>query len=333
MPFEGLARNHSAEFIAAQRARSRSVTTNAAGTVPMASSAEGGRPLRERTLSPGTLAAESFNTNATPALFIVPSPVHAVMRNDDNPRWRPKSPQSPGSPRSGSAPSRAVSRGTARGRAVSTAEPIPEVNDAEQPPQTRPSADNGSESDETLADRDRDVERGEEAKGSKRKGSGQEKQQGKDKQEEQKDAFLVTLEGRQHLNPHTWNENYRWFLTALAGLFVLNATFASSGPSQLIPSIITYFNVSQEIGVLTIALFVAGYCVGLAHILVTLATDRPIRSARSCGDRCLKDTAGNGSSLWLSSPTLPFRWAVPSRQTSALSWRSDSLVDALLLLL
>lgn len=82
------------------------------------------------------------------------------------------------------------------------------------------------------------------------------------RREEEKDPFLVTLEGRNHLNPHTWDPKYRWFLTGLGGLFVLNATFASSGPSQLIPSIITYFGVSSEVGTLTIALFVAGYCVG-----------------------------------------------------------------------
>ena len=43
---------------------------------------------------------------------------------------------------------------------------------------------------------------------------------------------------------------------------VLNATFASSAPSQVIPDIIDYFGVGREVGTLTIALFVAGYCVG-----------------------------------------------------------------------
>lgn len=79
---------------------------------------------------------------------------------------------------------------------------------------------------------------------------------------EQEDPFLVTLKGREHINPHTWNSTYRWFLTALGGVFVLNATFASSAPSQLLPSIIGHFHVSEEVGILTIALFVAGYCVG-----------------------------------------------------------------------
>lgn len=154
-----------------------------------------------------------------------------------------------------------MSKASARGRVLSTAAPIPESNEEEQPAQRNASSD----SEDTLADRDRDVERGEGGKGSKsegqQSGEGQDKEKEK-KKEEEKNPFLVTLEGRQHLNPHTWKESYRWFLTGLAGLFVLNATFASSGPSQLIPSIITYFGVSSEVGTLTIALFVAGYCVG-----------------------------------------------------------------------
>ncbi|ORY88065.1 major facilitator superfamily domain-containing protein [Leucosporidium creatinivorum] len=76
------------------------------------------------------------------------------------------------------------------------------------------------------------------------------------------DEFLVTLKGREQLNPHTWNTTYRWALTGFAGLLVLNATFASSAPSNLIPSIITHFHVSEEVGILLISIFVAGYCVG-----------------------------------------------------------------------
>ncbi|KAM0749464.1 MFS general substrate transporter [Meredithblackwellia eburnea MCA 4105] len=80
---------------------------------------------------------------------------------------------------------------------------------------------------------------------------------------QEKDEFLVTLEGRDpQLNPHNWKESYRWFLTALGGLLVLNATFASSAPSNLIPSIIKHYNVSEEVGVLLISIFVAGYCLG-----------------------------------------------------------------------
>ncbi|SCV72568.1 BQ2448_4105 [Microbotryum intermedium] len=83
--------------------------------------------------------------------------------------------------------------------------------------------------------------------------------------DEGEDEFLVTLKGREQLNPHTWGELYRWCITGFAGLLVLNAsesTFASSAPSNLIPSIIAHYRVSEEVGVLLIAIFVAGYCVG-----------------------------------------------------------------------
>ena len=276
MPFEGVARSHSAEFIAAQRARSRSTSSNAAAaeSLPNPSSSAGqggGRPLGERTLSPGTSAAETYapNSASPPALFIVPSPVYAVMRKDDNPNWRAKNPaSSSSSPKVSNLPMRTPSKGAAaRGRAISTSAPIPEAGEedhtgpAQQSPPSDDAADNGRASDETLADGDRDVERGD--GGKKEKSSSKEGDQEKSKKkEEENNPFLVTLEGRPHLNPHTWNENYRWFLTGLAGLFVLNATFASSGPSQLIPSIVTYFGVSSLVGTLTIAVFVAGYCVG-----------------------------------------------------------------------
>jgi hypothetical protein len=50
--------------------------------------------------------------------------------------------------------------------------------------------------------------------------------------------------------------------TAVAGLLVLNATFASSAPAGIIVELIEEFELSHTLAVLTIALFVAGYCVG-----------------------------------------------------------------------
>ena len=76
------------------------------------------------------------------------------------------------------------------------------------------------------------------------------------------DPFLVTLQGRETINPHTWRNGYRWLLTMLGGLSVLNATFASTTPSQVIFAIDSHFGVSEEVGLLTLSLFVAGYCVG-----------------------------------------------------------------------
>lgn len=52
--------------------------------------------------------------------------------------------------------------------------------------------------------------------------------------EKKADPFLVTLEGRQHLNPHTWSVPYRWFLTVFTGVLVLNC---SASPSTLVATL------------------------------------------------------------------------------------------------
>ncbi|BGP15715.1 hypothetical protein JCM10213v2_003704 [Rhodosporidiobolus nylandii] len=134
-------------------------------------------------------------------------------------------------------------------------------------PSRRPSAPS---SEHTLADRDAvDLEKGakEEVDTQEEQADVPPKQEtpakgGPPPQQGDEDPFLVTMKGREHLNPHTWSVWYRWWLTGFAGLLVLNATFASSAPSGLIPAIMGHFGVSQEVGILTIAVFVAGYMVG-----------------------------------------------------------------------
>ncbi|KAL8283571.1 hypothetical protein RQP46_005674 [Phenoliferia psychrophenolica] len=57
---------------------------------------------------------------------------------------------------------------------------------------------------------------------------------------------------------HNWGIKYRWFLTAISGSLVLNATFASSAPANLEPDFIEHFHVSEEVGVLTISMYMLG---------------------------------------------------------------------------
>ncbi|EPS93497.1 hypothetical protein FOMPIDRAFT_1026518 [Fomitopsis schrenkii] len=76
------------------------------------------------------------------------------------------------------------------------------------------------------------------------------------------DKFEVTIGLDDPEHPMNWSRAYRWYLTMLGGLLVLNATFASSAPSGVEQELIRYFSFSQEVAVLTISLFVAGYCVG-----------------------------------------------------------------------
>lgn len=79
----------------------------------------------------------------------------------------------------------------------------------------------------------------------------------------EKDTIIVHWEGEKDKeNPFTWSRAYRWYLTFLGGLLVLNSTFTSSAPSGIVTDLEAYFGFSQEIATLCIAIFVAGYCVG-----------------------------------------------------------------------
>ncbi|TFK80170.1 MFS general substrate transporter [Polyporus arcularius HHB13444] len=63
-------------------------------------------------------------------------------------------------------------------------------------------------------------------------------------------------------NPQKWSRAYRWYITMLAAILLLNATFASSIPTGIITDLERQFAFSAEVGTLTISIFVVGYCVG-----------------------------------------------------------------------
>ncbi|ORX38301.1 hypothetical protein BD324DRAFT_655675 [Kockovaella imperatae] len=76
------------------------------------------------------------------------------------------------------------------------------------------------------------------------------------------DPWAVKFAPGEASNPKNWSVGYRWYLTGIAGLTVLNSTFASSAPSGIVEDMEKTFGFGREIATLTIALFVAGYCVG-----------------------------------------------------------------------
>ncbi|KAG1749872.1 major facilitator superfamily domain-containing protein [Suillus paluster] len=76
------------------------------------------------------------------------------------------------------------------------------------------------------------------------------------------DPYLVSFDEDDPANPKNWSFAKKWYLTLAAGLLVLNATFSSSAPSSLVPTLMHEFGVSREVGTLTVSLFVCGYCVG-----------------------------------------------------------------------
>lgn len=76
------------------------------------------------------------------------------------------------------------------------------------------------------------------------------------------DPYLVTFDVDDPTNPKNWSRGRRWYLTVISGLIVLNATFASSSPSGIFPQLVDEFKMPEKVGILTLSLFVAGYCVG-----------------------------------------------------------------------
>ncbi|KAJ5040355.1 uncharacterized protein L3040_006011 [Drepanopeziza brunnea f. sp. 'multigermtubi'] len=63
-------------------------------------------------------------------------------------------------------------------------------------------------------------------------------------------------------NPKNWSARRRWYITAVSVLMVINATFASSGPSGTLGDMSIELHVSEEAAGLVISLFLLGYCFG-----------------------------------------------------------------------
>lgn len=82
------------------------------------------------------------------------------------------------------------------------------------------------------------------------------------RQTQEPDPWSVKFEPGDRANPRNWGVAYRWFITGVAGVLVLSSTWASSAPSGVITDLVAEFGLSQVVAVLTISLFVAGYCVG-----------------------------------------------------------------------
>jgi multidrug resistance protein len=63
-------------------------------------------------------------------------------------------------------------------------------------------------------------------------------------------------------NPQNLNKYYKVYLTVFGAIMVLNSTFTSSAPNGITKSQIAYFGFDEEVAILTISLWVAGYCLG-----------------------------------------------------------------------
>jgi hypothetical protein len=63
-------------------------------------------------------------------------------------------------------------------------------------------------------------------------------------------------------NPSNWSTKRKYYITGVAILLVVNATFASSAPTGAFQGIIEDLDVSNEVVGLVTTLFLLGYCTG-----------------------------------------------------------------------
>lgn len=79
---------------------------------------------------------------------------------------------------------------------------------------------------------------------------------------------LVTFKPNDPENPKNWSKAYKWYCTMVVAITCFVVAFASSVVTADILGVEKEFNVSEEVALLTITLFVVGFGVGIAPILM-----------------------------------------------------------------
>ena len=88
------------------------------------------------------------------------------------------------------------------------------------------------------------------------------KQSSSNEQNSQKDNFLVRWDENDAENPQNWSSSYKAFITFTLGMQALCGSLGSSIISPAEPTISKEFNVSTEVTILTISLYVLGFALG-----------------------------------------------------------------------
>ncbi|KZV59601.1 MFS general substrate transporter [Peniophora sp. CONT] len=79
---------------------------------------------------------------------------------------------------------------------------------------------------------------------------------------ENPDHYLVQFDENDPMDAKTWGRGKRWYITALAGILVLNATFASTAPSNIVEQIMEGLHFGEEVASLLTGIFVLGFAFG-----------------------------------------------------------------------
>lgn len=85
--------------------------------------------------------------------------------------------------------------------------------------------------------------------------------------------IIVKWEENDPENPFNFPDRKKWFITLQLGLLALAASLGSSITASANPSIAAYTGVSEEVSVLTVSLYVLGFCVGPCSMSSILDTN------------------------------------------------------------
>jgi hypothetical protein len=76
--------------------------------------------------------------------------------------------------------------------------------------------------------------------------------------------FVVEFQKDDPANPMNWSQFRKWFITFIVTLSVFAVTFTSSAYSESSTEVIQDFNISAEVFILGVSLFVLGFAIGPA---------------------------------------------------------------------
>lgn len=85
-----------------------------------------------------------------------------------------------------------------------------------------------------------------------------------DGQGTEEDPFVVEFRRDDPGNPMNWSQFRKWFITTIVTLSVFAITFTSSAYSVSSNEVIRDFNVSTEVFIVGVSLFVLGFAIGPA---------------------------------------------------------------------
>ena len=90
------------------------------------------------------------------------------------------------------------------------------------------------------------------------------------------DPFLVEFRKNDPGNPMNWSQFRKWFITTIVTSSVFVVTFTSSAYSESANEIIRDFNISTEVFILGVSLFVLGFAIGPAVWAPLVSTLPPV---------------------------------------------------------